>query len=115
MENVKLAIIYYSSTGTNYQLAQWAEKAAKKNGVKEVKLLKVQETASKEVIAEKKDWQAHVEATKDVPVVSLEDLEWADCLIFSAPTRYGDLLSQLSAFLMLPGDCGSKGNLPTKW
>lgn len=25
MENVKLAVIYYSSTGTNYQMAKWAE------------------------------------------------------------------------------------------
>lgn len=24
MSNIKLAVIYYSSTGTNYQLAQWA-------------------------------------------------------------------------------------------
>lgn len=26
----KIAVIYYSSTGANYQLAQWAEEALKK-------------------------------------------------------------------------------------
>lgn len=31
MENVKLAIIYYSSTGTNYQMAKWAEAGAKRS------------------------------------------------------------------------------------
>ena len=29
MTNVKLAVIYYSSGGTNYRLAQWAEEGAK--------------------------------------------------------------------------------------
>ena len=30
MEKIKLAIIYYSATGTNYQLAKWAEKELRK-------------------------------------------------------------------------------------
>lgn len=30
MSNVKLVIIYYSSTGTNYQLAQWAAEVIKR-------------------------------------------------------------------------------------
>ena len=47
MANVKLAIIYYSSTGTNYQLARWAEEAAKEAGA-EVKVVKVPELAPKE-------------------------------------------------------------------
>ncbi len=42
MENVKLAIIYYSSTGTNYQLSKAAEEAAKNLGVKEIKFLRVE-------------------------------------------------------------------------
>ncbi len=32
MGNVKLAIIYYSMGGTNYQLAKWAEEGAKEIG-----------------------------------------------------------------------------------
>ncbi len=35
----KMAILYYSSTGANYQMAQWAEAALKDSGA-EVKLLK---------------------------------------------------------------------------
>jgi NAD(P)-dependent dehydrogenase (short-subunit alcohol dehydrogenase family) len=42
--NVKLAVIYYSSGGTNYRLAQWAEEGARAAGA-EVKLLKVPETS----------------------------------------------------------------------
>jgi NAD(P)H dehydrogenase (quinone) len=33
MDNsLKTAVIYYSSTGNNYQMAQWAAEAAKKEG-----------------------------------------------------------------------------------
>lgn len=45
MSNVNLAVIYYSSTGTNYQLAQWAADGGKEAGA-EVKICKVPELAS---------------------------------------------------------------------
>lgn len=114
MKNVKLAVIYYSSTGTNYQLAQWAEKAGKDAGAGEVKILKVAETAPKEAIAENKDWKDHLEATKGVPEATLTDLEWADAIIFSAPTRYGNLPSQVAAFFDTTGGLWSKGKLVNK-
>ena len=114
MKDVKLAIIYYSATGTNYQLAQWAEKAAKNNGIAEVKLVKVKETAPKEAIAENKDWQAHVQATQDVPTATLNDLEWADAIIFSAPTRYGNIPSQLQSFFDTTGGLWFQGKLANK-
>ena len=47
--NVKTAIVYYSSGGTNYQLAQWAAEAAKEAG-SEVRLVKVAETAPQAAI-----------------------------------------------------------------
>lgn len=114
MKNVKLAIIYYSSTGTNYQLARHAEKAAKDVGVSEIKFLRIEETAPKEAIAENKDWQKHVEDTKDVPVVSLDDLEWADAIVFSAPTRYGNLPSQVTSFFDTTGGLWFQGKLANK-
>jgi len=114
MKNVKLAIIYYSATGTNHQLARLAEKAAKEAGAAEVKFLKIEETAPKEAIAENKDWQAHHEATQDVQKVSLDDLEWADAIIFSVPTRYGNLPSQFQSFLDTTGGLWANGKLANK-
>lgn len=49
MANLKLAVIYYSSTGTNYKLAQIAAEEAKREGA-EVPLLKVQELAPEAAI-----------------------------------------------------------------
>jgi NAD(P)H dehydrogenase (quinone) len=113
MANVKLAIIYYSSTGTNYQLAKWAEEAAKEAGA-EVKVVKVPELAPKEAIESNPAWKAHVEATKDVPTATLADLEWADAIIFSVPTRFGNIPSQLKQFLDTTGGLWAQGKLANK-
>lgn len=113
MEDLKLAVIYYSSTGTNYQLAKWAEAAAKENGA-EVRFRKVKELAPQEAIAANEDWKKHIEATKDVQEASMDDLEWADAYIFSAPTRYGNLPSQLKQFLDTTGGLWFSGKLANK-
>lgn len=113
MKDVKLAIIYYSSTGTNYKLAQTAEKAAKKNGAT-VKLLRVAETAPKEAITQNEKWEKHYNATKNIPTVSLDDLEWADAIIFSVPSRYGNMPSQLGSFIDTTGGLWANGKLANK-
>jgi NAD(P)H dehydrogenase (quinone) len=114
MNDVKLAVIYYSSTGTNYQLAQWAAEGARQAGAAEVRVLKIQELAPEAAIAANPDWQAHAAATRDVPTVSLDDLEWADAVVFSAPTRYGSLPSQVKQFLDTTGGLWFTGKLANK-
>lgn len=114
MKEVKLAVIYYSSTGTNYQLAKWATEAAKEIGAAEAKLFKVKELAPEEAISANEDWKKHMEETKDVPTASLDDLERADAIIFSAPTRYGNLPSQLKQFLDTTGGLWFSGKLANK-
>ena len=50
MKKIKLVIIYYSSTGGNYQMANWAKDEAEKFGA-EVKLLRVRELAPDNAIS----------------------------------------------------------------
>ncbi|MGY5851009.1 NAD(P)H:quinone oxidoreductase [Salegentibacter sp. F14] len=114
MSKVNLAVIYYSATGTNHQLAKWAEQAGKQSGAGEVRFRKIKETAPKEAIAQNKDWEKHVETAKDVTQVSLEDLEWADAIIFSIPTRYGNLPSQVQQFFDTTGGLWSQAKLVNK-
>ncbi|WP_404469915.1 NAD(P)H:quinone oxidoreductase [Sutcliffiella horikoshii] len=111
--NVKLAIIYYSSTGTNYKLAKTAEEEAKASGA-EVKLVKVPELAPQEAINSNPAWKQHLEETKDVPEVSLDDLTWADAYIFSVPTRYGTAPAQMKQFLDTTGGLWAEGKLANK-
>lgn len=105
----KIAVIYYSSTGANYQLAQWAEEALKEAGA-EVKLLKVRETAPMEAIESNPNWKKHYEETKDVPEASTDDLDWADGFVFSVPTRFEMCLLKLNNYLMKLEDFGLKEN-----
>ncbi|MFY0758322.1 NAD(P)H:quinone oxidoreductase [Metabacillus dongyingensis] len=113
MSNVKLAVIYYSSTGTNHKLAAWAEAGAKEAGA-EVKVLKVPELAPQTAIDSNPAWKAHLEATKDVPEVTLNDLEWADAIIFSVPTRFGNVPAQMKQFLDTTGGLWFQGKLANK-
>lgn len=113
MANVKLAVIFYSMGGTNYQLAQWAKEGAEEAGA-EVKLLKVQELAPESTIEQNDAWKATVEATKDVPIATSDDIVWADALIFSTPTRFGNVASQMKQFLDTQGGLWANGQTVNK-
>ncbi|MEH7336808.1 NAD(P)H:quinone oxidoreductase [Neobacillus drentensis] len=114
MSNVNLAIILYSSTGTNYQLAQWAAEGAKETGV-EVKILAVPELAPQSVIEANPAWKHYYEEVGVcIPTVSLDDLEWADAIIFSVPTRFGNMPSQMKQFLDTTGGLWFNGKLVNK-
>ena len=113
MEKVKFAVIYYSMTGINVQLARWAAEAAKEAGA-EVRLLKVHELAPEAAINNNAAWKANVEATKDIPEASSDDLDWADAIIFSGPTRFGNVAAQLKQFIDLQGGLWAQGKLMNK-
>ncbi|MZQ97467.1 MAG: NAD(P)H:quinone oxidoreductase [Acidaminobacter sp.] len=113
MTNTKLAIVYYSATGINYQLAQWAEEAAKNSGA-EVRLVKVQELAPEAVIEGNPAWKANAEATKHIPTATSDDLDWADAILFSVPTRFGNMASQMKQFIDIQGGLWAQGKLANK-
>jgi len=113
MSKLKLAVIYYSMGGTNYQLARWAAEGAKESDA-EVRVLKVPELAPSSVIESNPVWKANVEATKDVPEATLDDIEWADAIIFSTPTRFGVMASQMKQFLDLAGGLWAQGKTVNK-
>ncbi|NCB02777.1 MAG: NAD(P)H:quinone oxidoreductase [Spirochaetia bacterium] len=113
MASVKLAVIFYSMGGSNYQLAKWAAEAAKESGA-EVRVLKVPELASQSVIDSNPVWKATVEATKDVPIATVSDVEWADAIIFSTPTRFGMMASQMKQFIDTLGGLWAQGKTVNK-
>lgn len=113
MTKVNVAIIFYSMGGTNYQLAKWAAEGAKEAGA-EVKILKVEELAPESIIQQNEVWKATIEATKDVPVATSADLEWADAIIFSVPTRFGNMPSQMKQFLDIQGGLWASGKTINK-
>ncbi|HLR12458.1 MAG TPA: NAD(P)H:quinone oxidoreductase [Burkholderiaceae bacterium] len=111
--SVKLAVIYYSTYGTNHQMASIAAEAAREAGA-EVRLLKAPETAPQAVVDGQKAWKAQANKTADVPEVTVEDMQWANAYLVSAPTRYGVQASQMRAFIDTLGGIWAKGGLADK-
>lgn len=96
---VRVAVIYYSATGNVHQLAEAVAKGAESRDA-EVRLRRVEEVAPDTAIDSNPAWRAHVDATKNsVQVATLEDLEWATAYAFGTPTRFGNVSSQLKAFI----------------
>lgn len=113
MKNVKLAVIFYSMGGTNFQMAKWTKEAAEAAGA-EVRLLKVEELAPQSVVDANEGWKATQEATKDVPQAGSDDIEWADAIIFNVPTRFGNMPSQLKQFIDKQGGIWAQGKTVNK-
>jgi NAD(P)H dehydrogenase (quinone) len=110
---VKLAVVYYSATGTTYAVARAIEEGARAAGA-EVRVRKVRELAPDEAIASNAGWAAHRLETQDVPEAELADLEWADAIVMGTPTRYGLPAAQLKQFLDTTGPLWATGKLVNK-
>jgi NAD(P)H dehydrogenase (quinone) len=111
--DVKLAIIYYSATGTLHAMARRLQEAAEKAGA-EVRLRQVTELAPPEAIASNPVWSQHVDSTRDEPRATADDVVWADAVLFGTPTRYGNVTSQLKQFLDTLGPQWAQGLLANK-
>lgn len=113
MANVRLAVIFYSTYGTNHQMSEIAAEAARAAGA-DVRLLRVRETVPDEIVEAQEAWKAQREQMKDIRVAGPEDMEWANAYLFSAPTRFGVSAGQMRAFFDSLGPLWSKGALANK-
>jgi NAD(P)H dehydrogenase (quinone) len=111
MANV--AVIYYSATGNVHALAHAVEGGARAAGA-ETRIRHVAELAPEEAIAANDAWARHRERVHDEPVAELDDLEWADAIIFGTPTRFGNVSAQLKQFLDMTGPLWAEGKLADK-
>jgi NAD(P)H dehydrogenase (quinone) len=110
---MNLSIIYYSTYGANAQLAQWAKDAAQQLGAN-VRVRQVAELAPQSVIDSQPAWKANQEKTKDIPHASSEDIEWADAILFSVPSRFGNVPSQFKQFIDTQGGLWAQGKTINK-
>ncbi|MFF7678744.1 NAD(P)H:quinone oxidoreductase [Actinacidiphila glaucinigra] len=110
---VKLAIVYYSATGTITEIAKELHDAAVKAGA-EVRLVKTAELAPQAAIDTNPAWAAHHAANAHVPHATPEDIEWADAVILGTPTRFGNVSAQLKQFIDTLGGLWAEGKLIDK-
>ena len=64
MTKIRLAIVFYSTYGTNHRMAEVAAAAAREAGA-EVRLRRARETAPQEVIDGQPKWKAQLEKMRE--------------------------------------------------
>lgn len=109
----RIAVIYYSSTGSVHALAEAFAAGASDAGA-DVRLRRAAELAPEEVIATNADWSAHLEATAHLETATVEDLVWADGFALGTPTRFGQPAAQLKQFLDSTSSAWDAGDLAGK-
>ena len=113
MGKAKLLIVYYSMTGANYKLAKQACAGTTEDGI-EVRMVKVEEAVKPPSVNTHDAYRQLVEAEGDIPVASLDDLVWADAILFSTPVRFGAMASQIKHFIDTTGGLWEQGKLDGK-
>lgn len=109
----RVAIIYYSATGSVRSLAQAIAEGAQKEGAA-VRLRRVAELAPEAAINSNPVWAENHRTSQEIPQAELDDLDWADAVLFGSPTRYGLPAAQLKQFLDQTGGLWAQGKLADK-
>ena len=92
---MKLLVVYYSTYGNVYRMAQLiADGAREVEGVEPV-VRTVPELIPQTVIDSRPDIKAGRELQKEVPRVTADDFREAGAVAFGTPTRFGNVSSQL--------------------
>ena len=110
---MKLLVLFYSTYGHIYRMAQAVAEGAREVAGVDVALKRVPETLPPEVLAA----MGAVEAQKafaEVPVATVADLGDADAVIFGTPTRFGNMVGQMRQFLDATGGLWAQGKLVGK-
>ncbi len=113
MSKPKILVAFYSTYGTNHAVAEAAADAARAAGA-DVRLVRFAETAPEEVVNGQEAWKAQLDKVSGIPVISHDDMTWADGYFWSTPTRYGGAPSQVRAFIDTLGPLWLEGKLANK-
>lgn len=79
-----------------------------------MRLHQVDELAPQEAIDRNPLWRQNQKATRDIPMATPDDLDWAEVIIFSFPTRFGNMASQMKQFIDITGPLWARGKLVNK-
>lgn len=111
--SVKVQVIFYSSYGHIFRMAEAVAAGAREVPGAEVSLWQVAELMP-EAALEKSGAKAARAAFAHIPVARPEQLADADAIIFGTPTRFGMMAAQMRNFLDQTGGLWMRGALVGK-
>lgn len=113
-DNVNILIAFYSRNGSTEALANAVAEGARGAGA-EVRLRRARDFVAEAIIQQVPGWAANrdrMEAQYEAPTEA--DAEWADGLVFGTPTRFGNISSELKAYIDGLGGLWFQGKLNGK-
>ena len=110
---MKVLVVFYSTYGHVYKMAEAVAEGAKSVAGAEVEIRRVPETLPGEVLEQMGAVEAQ-KAFSHVPVCTVEELAQADAVIFGTPTRFGNMCGQMRQFLDATGSLWAEGALVGK-
>jgi len=110
---MKILVVFYSTYGHIYQMADAVAEGAKAVAGAQVEIRRVPETLPPEVLENMGAVEAQ-KAFSHVPVCTVEELAQADAVIFGTPTRFGNMCGQMRQFLDATGSLWAEGALVGK-
>ena len=110
---MKVLIVFYSTYGHIYKMAEAVAEGAKEITGPEVDIRRVPETLPEDVL-EKMGAVGAQKAFSHVPVCTVDELAEADAIIFGTPTRFGNMCGQMRQFLDATGSLWADGSLVGK-
>ncbi|MGD1967846.1 MAG: NAD(P)H:quinone oxidoreductase [Desulfobacterales bacterium] len=110
---MKVLVVFYSTYGHVYQMAEAVAEGVKKVAGAEVDIRRVPETLPLEVLEKMGAVEAQ-KAFSHIPECTVDELAQADAVIFGTPTRFGNMCGQMRQFLDATGQLWAKGSLVGK-
>ncbi len=110
---MKVLVVFYSTYGHVYKMAEAVAEGAKTVAGAEVEIRRVPETLPREVLEK----MGAIDAQKSfsrIPQCTVDDLTKADAVIFGTPTRFGNMCGQMRQFLDATGQLWADGSLVGK-
>lgn len=114
MSDIKILVAFYSRNGATETLAKAIAEGAKAEGAT-VTLRRAREIVSREVMAHAPGWVESADKMNALYQAPTEaDAEGADAIIFGTPTRFGNVSSELKAYIDSLGGLWFQGKLNGK-
>jgi NAD(P)H dehydrogenase (quinone) len=110
---MKVLIVFYSTYGHVYKMAQAVAEGATEVPGAQVEMRRVPETLPADVLQKMGAVDAQ-KAFSKVPVCTVDELSAADAIIFGTPTRFGNMCGQMRQFLDATGQLWANGSLVGK-
>jgi len=110
---MKILIVYYSMYGHVHRMAEAVAQGVREVKGAEVEMRRVPETLPDEVLQKMGALEAR-KAFSQVPICKVDELAFADAIIFGTPTRFGNMCGQMRQFLDATGQLWAKGALVGK-